>query len=95
MQECKKRLIWKGDLKSHVYIHTGEKYDCKEYGKLFIHKRNLDKHKLICSEEKFKCEDYGKLFTQKSHLSKHIYTGKKSLHVMNMRNRSIMRATLT
>lgn len=85
-QYCGKGFNQKGNLKAHIYGHTGERpFQCDVCGKGFTLASTLNTHKRTHAPKKpFECHFCGKSFYQRNalkthYLASHPYTGGQSL----------------
>ncbi|XP_048003556.1 zinc finger protein 614-like [Leguminivora glycinivorella] len=72
---CHKVLTSKAVLKTHVYIHTGERpYSCLICKKGFTHISNLKVHEFThTGERRYSCQICHKKFSCRSNLNDHVY----------------------
>ena len=71
---CEKTFKEKGNMKSHMRVHTGERpFKCDVCKKSFGQRHHLVNHKLLHTGEKpFSCDICGKTFRSKSNLKVHV-----------------------
>ena len=80
-KECDQTFSQASSLKSHIKVHTGEKFHpCKQCDKTFSNSGSLNSHiKIHTGEKPFSCNQCNKTFSQSGSLKNHIkiHTGEK------------------
>uniref|UniRef100_A0A2C9KBY5 C2H2-type domain-containing protein n=1 Tax=Biomphalaria glabrata TaxID=6526 RepID=A0A2C9KBY5_BIOGL len=79
-KRCDFSAVLPSDMRSHLKIHSEDRFVCEVCGVSFLEKAKLKRHEMVhTGEQPFSCEVCGKCFADKSHLTVHlrIHSGEK------------------